>query len=147
MEEIGFSTSHSESETSGNVSLDFLGPFSKMRRENMYIVVGIGGFTKLLSLRAVESIKTIFVMEYFNCHLVTDHGSSLSSKSLQYFCAQSNIKHSTTAVATKGAVGQTERRNRTMRNDPVRNVEFSTNTSVNKSVGKTPSQLLFGFMP
>lgn len=149
--------------------VDHLGPFPKSKSKNMYLIVGIDGFTKFAFLRAARSTKSKYVINYFMDIfatygvpkiLITDQGSTFTCKQFRNFCKQNNIKHVLNAVATPRANGQVERLNNTLLAallpsvpeedrwvEQLRQVQFSINNVVNKSTGKTPSQLMFGFIP
>lgn len=149
--------------------VDHLGPFPKSKRNNMYLIVGIDGFTKFVFLRAVRDTKTKYVIDYFKDIfatygvpkvLVADRGSSYTSKKFTSFCKQNNVRLILNAVATPRANGQVERLNRTILaallpsvpeeelwDEQVRDIQFALNNVVNKSTGKTPSQLMFGYTP
>lgn len=135
----------------------------------MYLIVGIDAFTKFSFLRATKSTKTKYVIDYFKDIfatygvpkvLISDQGSSFTSKRFKTFCDQNNIRHVRNAVATPRANGQVERLNNTILSallpsvleeelwdENVRSVQFAINNVVNKSTGKTPSQLMLGFTP
>lgn len=149
--------------------VDHLGPFPKSKRKNAYLIVGIDAFTKFVFLRAAKSTKTKYVIDYFKDifatygipkTLISDRGSSFTSKAFNNFCNQNNMRHIMNAVATPRANGQVERLNHTVLaallpsvleeelwDEQVRKVQFAINNVVNKSTGKTPSQLMFGFTP
>ena len=149
--------------------VDHLGPFPKSKKGNCYLIVGIDAFTKFTFLRAVKNTKTKYVIEYFRDifatygtpkALISDQGSSFTSKKFISFCKQNNIRNIFNAVATPRANGQVERLNRTVLSallpsileeelwdEQVRSVQFAINNVINKSTGKTASQLMFGFTP
>lgn len=149
--------------------VDHLGPFPKSKKKNSYLIVGIDAFTKFVFLRAAKSTKTKYLIDYFKDIfatygvpriLISDQGSCFTSKKFHSFCSQNNIRHVVNAVATPRANGQVERLNSTILaallpsileeelwDEQVRSVQFAINNVVNKSTGKTPSQLMFGFTP
>lgn len=151
------------------IHVDHLGPFTKSKKGNEYLIVGVDAFTKFIFLKAVKSTKTKYVIDYFKDIfatygspriLISDQGSSFTAKKFKEFCVQNNIQHVLTAVATPRANGQVERLNKTVLNillattleeerwdENVRAAQFSINNTVNKSTGRTPSKLLFGFEP
>ena len=103
--------------------VDHLGPFPKSKKNNIYLIVGIDAFTKFAFLRAAKSTKTKYVIDYFKDIfatygtpkiLISDQGSSFTSKKFQLFCKQNNIRHIINAVATPRANGQVERLNSTI---------------------------------
>lgn len=94
--------------------------------------------------------------------LITDRGTSFTSKEFGKFVSGKAIKHILNAVATPRANGQIERYNRTLvdaltsanhdRPDSewdliVPRVQWSLNNTLNKGTGKTPAEALFGVAP
>ncbi|CAH2015134.1 unnamed protein product [Acanthoscelides obtectus] len=147
-----------------------MGPFPKSRKGNCHILAIIDGFTEFVALKTVKSTKTKYVIDHITTLsatyygvprvLISDQGSSFTAKKFRDFCHQNNIKHVLNAVATPRANGQVERLNRTLLNAlltstveedlwdrELPNVRFAINNAPNKSTGKTPSQLLFGYGP
>lgn len=151
------------------VHMDHLGPFPKSKHGNLHIIALVDSFTKFLFLRAVKSTKTKYVLEFCRdifavygapSRIITDQGSAFTAKAFSNFCEQNVIRHVKTAVATPRANGQVERLNRSILSalltstleeelwdENIRQVQFSINNIVNKSIDKTPSELLFGFKP
>lgn len=148
---------------------DHLGPFVRSRRGNTYILAIIDSFTKFITIRAVRDTKTSTAIRIFKEHfsifgtpsrLITDRGSCFTSAKFKSFIGNINIKHILNAVATPRANGQIERYNRTILNalstkchgksdntwdEYVGDIQLGMNTTVNKTTGKSPSELLFGF--
>lgn len=148
---------------------DHLGPFVRSRRGNVYILVIIDAFTKFINIRSVRDTKTTTAIRAFKEHfsffgtptrLITDRGSCFTSAKFKSFIESLGIKHILNAVATPRANGQVERYNRTITealstkchgqsdsswDEHVGSVQLGMNTTVNKSTGKSPSELLFGF--
>lgn len=149
--------------------VDHLGSFPKSKRGNCYLIVGVDAFTKFTFLRAAKNTRTKYVVDYFKDIfatygvpkiLISDQGSSFTSNQFKNFCLQNNVRHVINAVATPRANGQVERLNRTILaallpsvpeeelwDEHVRSVQFAINNVENKSTGKTPSQLLLGYIP
>lgn len=149
--------------------IDHLGPFPKSRKGHMYILAGMDAFTKFVFLRAVRTTEAKYVIDYFKDifatyrtpkTLISDRGSCFTSRRFQDFCMQNDIRHIMSAVSTPRANGQVERLNRTLLsallttvtdesrwNECVRAVQFAINNTPNRTTGKTPSLLLFGFEP
>ncbi|KAG6462773.1 hypothetical protein O3G_MSEX013458 [Manduca sexta] len=148
---------------------DHLGPFVRSRRGNMYLLVIIDAFTKFINLKAVKNTKTATAIRIFEEHfslfgaptrLITDRGTCFTSSKFKSFVEAIGIKHILNAVATPRANGQVERYNRTILDalstkchekddntwdECIGEVQLGLNTSVNKTTGKSPSELLFGF--
>lgn len=157
------------SDPMGLVHIDHLGPFPKSKRGNIHLIAVIDAFTKFSFLRAVKSTKTKYVLEFlrdiFSTYgvprkIISDQGSAFTAKKFTMFCQQNNIHHVKNAVATPRANGQVERLNRSILNvlltstleeelwdENVKKVQFAINNLQNKTTGKTPSELLFGYKP
>lgn len=157
------------SEPMKTIHIDHLGPFPKSRRGNLILIVAVDSFTKFLFLRAVKSTKTKYVLEFlkdiFSTYgapqmIISDQGSSFTAKKFAMFCQQNAIRHIKNAVATPRANGQVERLNRSILNvlltttleeelwdENVKKVQFAINNVQNKTTGRTPSELLFGYKP
>lgn len=150
------------------IHADHLGLYVRSKKGNTYILVIIDAFTKYINIRAVRDTKTTTAIKAFKEHfsyfgvpsrLITDRGSCFTSARFKEFTDGLNIKHVLNAVATPRANGQVERFNRTIsdalctkchdKNDNtwdtyVGDIQLGLNTTINKSTGKSPSELLFG---
>lgn len=151
------------------IHADHLGPFVRSRKGNTYLLVIVDSFTKFVNIKPVRDTKTATTIRILREHfsyfgvptrLITDRGSCFTSTKFKSFVTGAGIKHILNAVATPRANGQVERFNRTIsdalgtkchgKNDNtwdeyVDDVQLGINTTVNKSTGKSPSELLFGF--
>lgn len=149
--------------------MDHVGPFPRSRLGNVHLLVTVDAFTKFIFLKPVKSTKTKLVIDflkeiygyYGHPHtIITDQGSAFTSKQFGEYCKENNIKHVRTAVATPRANGQVERLNRTIKSallaatsdenrwdDHIRQIQISINTTVSKTTGKTPTELLYGYKP
>ncbi|CAB3248007.1 unnamed protein product [Arctia plantaginis] len=147
---------------------DHLGPFVRSRRGNTYVLAVIDSFTKFINIRPVRDTKSTTAIRVLKEHfslfgtpsrLITDRGTCFTSGKFKTFINTSGIKHILNAVATPRANGQVERFNRTILDalgtkchgkndnlwdDYVGDIQLGLNTTVNKTTGKTPSELLFG---
>lgn len=147
---------------------DHLGPFVRSKKGNMYILVIIDAFTKYINIRAVRDTKTATAIKVFKEHfgyfgvptrLITDRGSCFTSSKFKEFTEKIGIKHILNAVATPRANGQVERFNRTIsdalstkchnKNENtwdlyLGDIQLGINTTINKTTGKSPSEILFG---
>ncbi|XP_028177583.1 uncharacterized protein LOC114365243 [Ostrinia furnacalis] len=150
------------------VHMDHLGPFVRSKSRNSYLLVLVEAYTKYVNLYAVKNTKsksTIKVLnQYFSLfgipsRLISDRGTSFTSKSFKDFVNSLGIKHVLNAVATPRANGQVERYNRTiLASLAVKNhnckenewdvhleeIQLGLNTTINKGTGKSPAEVLFG---
>lgn len=148
--------------------IDHLGPFVRSKRKNAYLLLIIDAFTKFVILVPVKSTKSIHsivaMKNYFHTfsvpnRLISDRGTSFTSKTFQDYLNSLGIKHIMNAVATPRANGQVERYNRTVlaalastnHNKPenlwdecVSEIQWGLNNTQNKGTGKSPAQALFG---
>lgn len=104
------------------VHLDYLGPFPKSSKGNMYILGMVDAFTKFIIIRATKNTNSRNIvklmtesMQYFGSptRIITDRGSAFTAKELKKFCEENVIQHTLTAVHTPRANGQIERYFRT----------------------------------
>lgn len=133
----------------------------------MYLLVIIDAFTKFINIRAVRDTKATTAIKAFKeqfsylgvpSRVITDRGSCFTSANF-FFMNKLNIKHILNAVATPRVNGQVERFNRTIidalsakchgRNDNlwdycIADIQLGINTTINKTTGNSPSELLFG---
>lgn len=150
---------------------DHCGPFPQSKKGNNYILAVIDAFTKYIYIKPVKNCKsktTINIFEeYFSLfgvprQLITDRGTSFTSREFSVFIKEKGIKHTLNAVATPRANGQIERYNRSivdaltaMNNGRPDNewdtmipkVQWGLNNTLNKATGKTPAEVLFGVVP
>lgn len=151
-----------------SVHIDHLGPFVKSKLGNTYILGIIDGYTKFIVLRPVRNTKSktsigvlrdVFSIFGAPKLLISDRGTSFTSNEFAEFAQQLEIKHIKNAVAMPRANGQIERYNRTIlaslaalthsHNDKewdvhLNTVQWSLNNTLNKGIGKTPSEVVFG---
>lgn len=150
--------------------LDHLGPFVKSKKKNSYLIVGVDSFTKYVFMRAVPNTKTEFVIKFLKNDVIsmfgvperfiTDKGTAFTSKKFTEYCKSLNVKLVHNATATPRANGQVERYNRTILatlaatsqdderwDNEIDKVRWGLNTTVSKATGKSPFELVFGFVP
>lgn len=147
---------------------DHLGPFVRSKHKNSYLLVIVDSFTKYVNLTPVRSTKTkesikVFknFFSYFGTptRLVTDRGTSFTSRKFKHFIHKLGIKHILNSVATPRANGQVERYNRTILaslstmshgqspdkwDDYVQDVQMGINSTEHEVTKKSPTELLFG---
>lgn len=149
--------------------IDHLGPFVMSSKRNSYLIVAVDGYTKFVFMKPVRNAKIgpviNFMTEIFNIfgssrRIICDRGSCFTSKEFTKFCDDLNIKRILNATATPRANGQVERYNRTILSSIATMTEnelkwdccissicFGLNSTVNKSTGKTPYELVMGYVP
>lgn len=153
------------------VHADHLGPFVKSTHGNQYLLLVVDGFTKFCIIKAlrntrslptVRALKEIFYTFGHPMRLITDRGSCFTSGEFKRFCTESEIQHTLNAVSAPRANGQVERFNRTVL-DALRTytdrlgenkweqvlgkIQWGLNNTLNKGIGKIPSEALFCMRP
>nr|KAH0807678.1 hypothetical protein GEV33_015113 [Tenebrio molitor] len=145
------------------------GPCVTSARKNTHLILAIDGFTKFAFLKAVRNTSVGPVLTYLDeifsmfgvaQRIVCDRGSCFTSKRFISYCQTLNIKVNHNATATPRANGQAERYNRTILSclaastdderkwdETLRTIQWGLNTTVNKTTGKTPYELLLGYQP
>lgn len=154
------------------IHIDHLGPFVKSKKKNTQLFVLVDGFTKFVFLEPVKSTRVKYVIKALEnfmftfgvpSRIISDRGACFTSHSMKEFCKEYGIKHIQNAVATPRANGQCERYNHTIlnslrclsANDPdetlwdshVKIIQFSLNSSINKTTGESPYKTLIGINP
>lgn len=151
-----------------SVHIDHLGPFVKSKLGNTYILGIIDAYTKFIVLRAVRNTKSktsiAVLRDVFGIFgapklLISDRGTSFTSSEFAAFAQDLEIKHIKNAVAMPRANGQIERYNRTILaslaalthgaddkewDSHLNMVQWSLNNTLNKGIGRTPSEVIFG---
>lgn len=150
------------------VHVDHLGPFVKSKRGHTHLLVVVDSFTKFCFIKPVRntnSVNSIRALDDIFCtfrnpdRLVSDRGSCFTSHVFKKFCLNKGMKHVLNAVASPRSNGQVERYNRTildsMRAVAVKHgekdwdshigtIQWGLNNTVQKTTGKTASEILFG---
>lgn len=150
------------------IHIDHLGPFVRSKSGNTYILGIIDAFTKFVVLRAVRNTKTKtsvnVLREFIGLFgtpkiIISDRGTSFTSDEFKRFMQSNQIKHVKNAVATPRANGQIERYNRSILSSltalnidkdnrdwdsSLNQVQWSLNNTLNKAIGRTPVQVVFG---
>lgn len=148
--------------------IDHIGPFTKSKKGNVYILTIVDGFTKYAFVRPVKSTKTKCTLRVLQnlfydfglpSRIISDRGTSFTSSDFKIFCESQGIKHVMNAVACPRANGQAERFNQTIVNSLTKynigndernwdthtgKIQWGMNTTVNVSTKKTPAEALFG---
>lgn len=153
------------------IHIDHLGPFTKSKKGNAYILTVVDGYTKYVFVRPVKDTKTrstikvlkaIFDDFLLPSRIISDRGTSFTSGEFKKFCDLHGIKHILNAVACPRANGQAERFNQTILNSLARHntgkeerdwdtwlgkIQHGINNSVHSTTKKTASEALFGCKP
>lgn len=151
------------------INLDHIGPFVRFTRGNCYVLVLIDNLTKFVKLFPVKSCNTKgvtrsldqFIISYeIPKKMISDRGTAFTSKAFEEFCVQHGIRHTLNSVRHPQANGQVKRVNSTlvpvmqanMETDctwdkHITIVESQLNNAYNKTIGHTPFQVLFGYLP
>lgn len=152
-----------------SINIDHIGPFPKSKRGNCHILVIVCSFTKYTFLTAVRNTKTTPVINALRqlfavfgqpLRVISDRGTSFTSKEFENFAQLHGIQHVKTAVRTPRANGQAERMNKTLlsalkcstANDKdwdqnLYKIQWSMNTHKNSTTKFTPNDLVFNFNP
>lgn len=148
--------------------VDHLGPFVKSNKGFTHLFVVVDGFTKFCFLRPVINTNTQNVIRVLEDNfstfrnpdrLISDRGSCFTSHTFKRFCSNKGIKHVLNAVASPRSNGQVERYNRTILDSlkalsirygeknwesHLGNIQWGLNNTIQKTIGKTPSEVMFG---
>jgi hypothetical protein len=147
--------------------IDHYGPLEKSTSKQKYIFEIIDTFSKYVKFYPTKTTNTDEVIKHLKSYfryyskpkqlLISDRGVAFSSNKFKDFLQNEGVKHLLIATAAPRANGQMERINKVLtpmlgKLSPEINkwdkvldqVEMAINNSVNRSTGKSPSQLLFG---
>lgn len=148
--------------------IDHLGPFIKSKKNNSYILGIIDAYSKYIVLRAVKDTKSkttisvlrdLFAMFGTPRTLISDRGTSFTSKEFVGYMQNTGVKHILNAVATPRANGQIERYNQSILSSltalchgtddrywdkHVPDVQWSLNNTINQGTGKAPMEIILG---
>ncbi|GBM64359.1 Transposon Ty3-G Gag-Pol polyprotein [Araneus ventricosus] len=153
------------------VHLDHLGPFVTSSNRNKELLVMIDNMTRFVHLYPVrdtssknvlKSVKS-FVEDFGLPNLIiSDRGSCFTSHEFQRFCGENGILHTLNSTSHPQGNGMVERVHRTifptivtsMEKDDqrdwdskIKETERNLNNTVNKTLGKTPFEVLNGYVP
>ena len=153
------------------VHADYLGPFIRSTTGNRYLLVFIDDLTKFVELALTETTSAEELMsrtEELVLHygtprrLICDRGTCFTSKLFEDYCEKRGIQLVLNSSRHPRANGQVERVNRTVlpviqariENDEeetwdcdMLEVQRDLNTAFNKTTGKSPFELLYGYRP
>lgn len=148
------------------IHIDHLGPLGKTKNNNKFILVVVDSFSKFVRCYPSKTTKTdevvLHLKSYFHTYskpkrLISDRGTAFTSNDFEIFLTSESVEHVLVATGTPRANGQVEVVNRSIvpmlakiseRNDEwdkvIYKVEFAINNTIHRSIGQTPSRLLFG---
>ncbi|XP_015118991.1 uncharacterized protein LOC107042459 [Diachasma alloeum] len=136
------------------IHVDHLGPFITSSRGNTHLLVVIDNLTKSVWMVPVKNTKantTVRQMEELVMNfgapgrVVSDRSTCFTSEKFAKFCRRHGISHTLTSPRYAQVNGQVERVNRTLL--PVICAILHPEKEVNKTTGKTPFELLYGYIP
>lgn len=153
------------------IHMDHLGPFVQSSRQNTELLVVIDNLTKFVHLfparntsakYVLKSLKELVTQRGLPKNIISDRGTCFTSHAFDEYCLTNGISHILNATRHPRANGQVERVNRTVLpviamamtdarqkdwDKHIKEIERWLNTSVNKTTGKTPFELLYGYLP
>lgn len=152
------------------VTTDIMGPITKTKSGNLYVLVAIDHFTKWVELFPLSEIsaKTVAnrLMSMFLRHgipetLLSDQGTNYQSELMAEFCELLDIHKVRTSPYHPQCDGITERFNRSLQamltsyvnekqdnwDELLPNLAFAYNTAVHSATKMFPFQLLYGRIP
>jgi len=142
------------------INIDHFGPFIRSKTGNCHILVVVCAFTKysfLIPTRntkttpVIKALKQIFCVFGQPVRLISDRGTSFTSKEFEHFINENGIQHIKTAVRTPRANGQAERINETLlsalKTNTANDKDWDQNlgTNINSTTKFTPNDLVFNF--
>lgn len=151
------------------IHADFVGPFQGSMLKNTYLLVVVESFSKYVFLYPTTSTKTVGVIRFLDRlvanygvpkRLICNRGTAFTSKRSRKYCQDLGTVRILTSVATPRANGQAERiigvvlnRLISLISDEIHwdrhleEIRWSINTTVNRTTGKSPHKILFGYHP
>lgn len=153
------------------IHMDHLGPFVKSSKQNQELLVVIDNATKFVHLYpsrstssscVLKAVKELVLMRGLPEKIITDRGSCFTSRAFASYCKDNGIQHTLNSSRYPQANGQVERVNRTLLpliaiatnnvelrdwDVNIKTIERDLNNTINKTTGKTPFQLLHGYIP
>ncbi|KRT84965.1 hypothetical protein AMK59_1319 [Oryctes borbonicus] len=148
-----------------------MGPLVATKKGYKYVFAIIDNLTKFVQLEAVKNTKaegTVTGMERFierfgaPGRIISDRGTSFTSRSFENMCSRHGIRHTLNSSRHPQANGLVERLNATLVpmmqtaiedsegkdwDRHLKKIERDINTTINKTTGKTPFELLYGYIP
>ncbi|KAL4153359.1 hypothetical protein QTP88_001192 [Uroleucon formosanum] len=124
-------------------------------------IINLDHIVKSCNTKGVTRSLDQFIISYeIPKKMISDRGTAFTSKAFEEFCVQHGIRHTLNSVRHPQANGQVKRVNSTlvpvmqanMETDctwdkHITIVESQLNNAYNKTIGHTPFQVLFGYLP
>jgi len=150
------------------IHTDYLGPIDSrvlIKKHILLIVDAFSKFVKLFATKTTNATEAILCLQQFFQNynkpkvVISDRGSAFTSRDFEEFLKERDIQHIKIATGSPRANAQAERINKIITSclaklsDNQKNrqwyktlpiVEYTINNTVNRSTGKSPSQLVFG---
>jgi len=150
------------------IHIDHFGPVDNRVSLKKYVLLVVDAFFKFVRLFATKTTNTketvCCLLQFFQSYnkpkvIISDRGTAFTSRDFEDFLKEQDIRHIKIAVGSPQANGQAERFNRIIapciaklaNNKENRQwyrilpeIEYAINNTVNRSTGKSPSQLIFG---
>lgn len=151
--------------------IDHIGPFVESTKRNSHVLVIKDSLSRYVILHAVPNTGVHFTKQklslFFEAFglprsIVSDRGSAFTSYEFADFCKARNIHHTLISVRRPNSNGLVERANKIItpqitmyceRSDQrdwdklLPEIQRNVNSSVNRSTGKTPFELVLGYQP
>jgi hypothetical protein len=148
---------------------DLLGPLPPAQGNLKYVVVAVEYFSKWIEAKPLATITSVTVQKFFWQNIVcrfgvpkaitVDNGTQFDAETFKYFCDQIGTKIHFTSVRHSESNGLVERANGIIMTgiiklifnqprgkfpDELINMVWSHNTTISRSTGFTPFNILFG---
>lgn len=144
--------------------LDHIGPIDATQKQYKYILTIVDGFSKYTWIYPTKTLSADEVVRRLSDQqqlfgnprrIVTDRGGAFNSETFSRFCQDENIEHILITVGMPRSNGQAERildiLKRLSANSPdkwykfVSKVQIAINSTFQRSIQRTPFEVLFGF--
>lgn len=153
------------------VNIDHLGPFVTSTQKNKYILAAVCNLTKFTQLYATRNVKAKTTVRKLESlvdrfgapeRFISDRGTAFNSNVFKEFCNEHGVKHTLNSSRHAQANGQVERLNQTILpavqtsltdedgrswDKGLTKLERDLNCSMSKTTGRTPFELLYGYIP
>lgn len=152
------------------VHTDHVGPYVTSGRKNKHVLVMVDNLTKFCVLKAVRDTKVVNVVKMLEEfvliygapeRIISDRGTCFTAQKFTEVCEKHGIQHVLNSPRHPQANGQVERLNATI--NPaiqlnlqdqegrdwdlrIKQIQRDLNTSFNKTTGRTPFEVLYGYV-